>query len=122
MFGSVLPDADHKNSKIAKYIKIPFAYRNMKHRGFSHSLLGILAFCVLTLIMLNNESMRNGLILGYSIHIFCDMLTSHGVQLFWPKRKYIKFPMTFTTNSKIESVIANLSIAISICYTIYHLT
>ena len=80
-FGSILPDIDHPGSMIGK--NIPLLPRLFKHRGFTHSIL----FCLITLLI------NIWICVGCLVHIIMDMLTKQGVELFYPLKSKIRFPL-----------------------------
>lgn len=83
-FGSLLPDVDTPQSFIRRFIPFPF---RMKHRGHTHSLVGLLVFSLMIIPFgVNNATL--GLICGYMSHILADSLTIYGVYLFYPQTRY----------------------------------
>ncbi len=38
-------------------------------------------------------------LVGFLAHIIPDMLTSHGIKLFWPFKLTVRFPITCSTGS-----------------------
>lgn len=82
VFGSILPDIDHPGSMIGK--NVPLLPKLFRHRGFTHSLL----FCLLTLLI------NIWVSIGCFVHIIMDMMTKHGVELFYPLKVKIRFPLT----------------------------
>lgn len=81
IFGSILPDIDHKNSFLGK--NIPFISNFFTHRGFTHSLLFV------CLIWFLNVYIAYGII----VHILFDMMTHNGIKLFYPIDSNIRFPL-----------------------------
>ncbi|MCG8155290.1 metal-dependent hydrolase [Brenneria goodwinii] len=90
---SLLPDIDHPKSLLGqrlKWISAPIA-RAFGHRGFTHSLLAIVAgvFFIQTRLpsdWLLPTDAYHAMIVGYLSHIAADLLTSSGVPLLWPCR------------------------------------
>lgn len=80
---SLIPDVD------------VICFRNMiRHRGITHSLLGLLIFAIL---------MRNIIppywifaVAGYGSHILLDMLTVSGVMLLYPVKTTARIPLVRT--------------------------
>jgi endonuclease YncB( thermonuclease family) len=95
---SVLPDVDHPKS--------PFGHRlgslseNLDrffgHRSFMHSLLALILVTVLLGLPLwlvsGSPLLATAVFVGYGSHLFADMMTLGGVQLFWPSRARAVFP------------------------------
>lgn len=86
--GAVLPDIDHTRSYISR--KVPVIPHLLalytKHRGFTHSLLGILS--ILLLLALTQRFLHIpiiialGLGIGYILHIIADAMTVSGIKNF----------------------------------------
>lgn len=141
IIGSLIPDIDHKNSKITKLLYITDKKRKRmafilsavmmvtlaysyemwnlyvgaiyiallgfaKHRGFTHSLLGMGILAIAAYPMrAHNNIFYYGVMLGYFTHLISDTFTKHGVELFYPKQKRVKFFITMTTGGKLESIL-----------------
>lgn len=80
-FGALLPDIDHTHSALGHYV--PCISKRLVHRGFTHSLF----FMLICLAI----SPYFGI--GILTHIVLDIFNTVGVQLFWPWRQRIKFPI-----------------------------
>ena len=79
IFASTLPDIDIDLNKVI----------NIKHRGFTHSILfGIILSVFIFFIY---PSVLPAFLLGFYLHLAADMLTNIGVQLFYPLKKKIGF-------------------------------
>ena len=93
--GSILPDIDHPRSIIGK--NVPILPKLLKHRGFTHSII----FCVLI------SFFNVWLGIGSLVHIIMDMMTKQGVELFYPNKLKIRFPLVknTVTNGLFEKVI-----------------
>jgi inner membrane protein len=95
LLGSVLPDIDEKHSRIKNWTGLLgiITSRLAKHRGIFHSLpFALLLFIVVALIF--NGYYSVGLFIGYFSHLVGDMLTLHGVTLFYPFSRFkIKGPI-----------------------------
>ena len=95
MFGSMLPDIDHPGSIIGK--NVPLLPKLLKHRGMTHSIL----FCVII------SFINIWLGIGCSVHVLMDMMTRQGVELFYPIKKKIRFPLAkyIVTNGLFEKIL-----------------
>lgn len=82
--GALLPDVDHKGSVIGRYTPL---FWGLKHRGYTHSLVGFLLFSLI-LIPLGVTNASMGLIWGFMSHILADAFTVYGVYLFYPNTHY----------------------------------
>jgi inner membrane protein len=113
VIGSLLPDIDHPHSTISQFIPIVgrFISAWTQHRGLFHSILGVVLMfgaaglasstvrSVTTTLGLPTELppyIGAGLIIGYALHIIADMLTTHGVKLFYPLRWNVGLPLFST--------------------------
>ena len=91
--GSLFPDIDMRGSYISK--RYPLIYKNIgskfKHRGFTHSLLFIyFLYYILKLLAIYSDNnivffcLSSGFLVGYVSHLFLDMITKEGIQVFYP--------------------------------------
>lgn len=96
----LLPDIDHPKSLLGQrltWLSAPIA-RLCGHRGFTHSLLVIMAGILLFTLRLPAQSIIpldafHAMIIGYLSHIAADMLTPAGVPLLWPCRWRFRVPL-----------------------------
>lgn len=96
------------------------------HRnGLTHSLTGMIIFSVLAGYLGNIYNIDNVIyyfMLGYGLHLLCDMGTNRGVPLFYPFRgKNVKFPYTYKTNSKAGNTLEDIIAIIGLIYAVYRL-
>jgi endonuclease YncB( thermonuclease family) len=94
---SLLPDADypkswigHRLGKVSKELN-----RRFGHRSFLHSLLALVLITIVLgapLWITGNPSTGVAVLIGFGSHLFADMMTLGGVQLFWPRRSIAVFP------------------------------
>lgn len=100
MLTALLPDIDHPKSVLGqrlKWLSVPIA-RLCGHRGFTHSLLAILAGIYFIHTRLPADwplptDVYHAMIVGYLSHIAADMLTAAGVPLLWPCRWRFRLPL-----------------------------
>ncbi len=97
---ALLPDIDHPGSVIGqrlKWFSVPVA-RTFGHRGFTHSLLAVIA----AMLLIRAKAFHPGFIpadvfhamlIGYLSHLLADMLTPAGIPLFWPCRWRFRIPL-----------------------------
>jgi inner membrane protein len=95
---SVLPDADYPKSWLGHQLGSVSEDLNrlFGHRSFLHSLLALI-FTTVTLGSLlwwltDQPATMIAVFVGYGSHLFADMMTLGGVQLFWPSRLIAVFP------------------------------
>ena len=95
---SMLPDADYPKSWLGYQLGSVSKDLNrlFGHRSFLHSLLALL---LITLVLgaplwwiTGNSATGVAVFVGYGSHLFADMMTLGGVQLFWPRRAIAVFP------------------------------
>lgn len=106
LFGSLLPDIDHPNSKISRAVPVlgDAIAKTTGHRTFFHSLLFLILLSLLYQTSIPTD-LVTGLLVGVISHILGDMLTVKGVHLFYPIRKPIRSPLTFATGGIAEQII-----------------
>ncbi len=107
-FGAILPDIDSPKSYVnRKYLfgigKGIAAFS--KHRGFFHSIFGLLIFFVLSLIIVyflkTSFIFSIALILGYFLHLAADSLNVSGVKWLWKSKKlHLKWKISTGTFSE----------------------
>lgn len=96
------------------------------HRnGFTHSLVGLIVFTIISKYVgktCNINNMQYCFMIGYGMHLACDMCTKMGIPIFYPfiKKKY-KFPFTYKVNSKIGNIFEDSIIIAGMLYTVYKL-
>lgn len=101
LFGSILPDIDHPDSKVGRHVKpIGFLF---EHRGFFHSIFAIIMWYFLFSFLFAKPYVI-ALIVGYVTHLFIDAFNHYGVSPFAPIVK-LKIKGPILTNSVTEKVI-----------------
>lgn len=128
--GSLFPDIDMKSSFISK--RHPFISRlfgrRFRHRGFTHSLICvfIIFFAFQVFIKTSNNniivlSMCYGFLLGYISHLFLDLLTKEGIELFYPIKANISifFIKTNSNGEKYFNRILKFLTALTLIYSFY---
>lgn len=119
-FGGLLPDIDHPKSALGH--KNPFA-GFLRHRGFCHSLAfaGILYFAGSTLFSHSALTVQ-ALIIGVLSHIALDMMNKTGVQLLWPLKGMVKFPiLKIKTGTANEYIVRAILLFVNV-WLYYHLS
>lgn len=117
----------YKGEPVIKAIGISFLIIALStHRnGVTHSLTGMIMFSFIIGYLGNMYNLHHLVyyfIIGYGMHLLCDMATNRGVPLFYPfKNKKFKMPLTYKTNSKIGCTIEELLMIFGILFTIYKL-
>ncbi len=88
IFGSLLPDIDHPDSKINSYA--PWLLKPItlftKHRGVFHSLIAGIFFPGLIYYFIS-KTFGFALFLGYTSHLMIDGLTQQGINFLHPVSK-----------------------------------
>ncbi|MCK8823812.1 metal-dependent hydrolase [Fuchsiella alkaliacetigena] len=128
LIGALLPDIDHANSKITSKLKpLNWITRlfGIKHRGITHSLIGLALFYMLINKILAlgwiNQIWYYGLLLGYISHLLADMLNPTGIPLFFPNSRRFSFGVKITTGSWQENIFFSLiTLALVIVLMINH--
>ncbi len=95
---SILPDADYPKSWLGYQLGTISVYLNrlFGHRSFLHSLLALVlatsTFGLPLWWVVGKATPTFAIFVGYGSHLFADMMTLGGVQLFWPSRLIAVFP------------------------------
>ena len=77
------------------------------HRGFTHSIIGFLAFASIARICTLDyglSSVYSGFTIGYLSHLIADFFNPKGIKLFYPLNVNVSSPITISTNSKTEKI------------------
>lgn len=109
--GSLLPDIDHPHSLISQQLPLvgKVISKLTRHRGLFHSVLGVVIMFAWTRWLsifiadglssviqqadLATRNISTGLMLGYILHIFADLLTVSGVRLLYPLKFTVRIPL-----------------------------
>ncbi|PJI07839.1 MULTISPECIES: metal-dependent hydrolase [Clostridium] len=96
------------------------------HRtGLMHSAAGMIIFTIVVGYAANNYNMHSIIyyfMIGYGLHLLCDMSTSRGIPLLYPfKKKNYKFSYNFRVGSAKGNFIEDFLIIVSLIYIIYKL-
>ncbi|KXS40929.1 MAG: putative membrane-bound metal-dependent hydrolase [Candidatus Frackibacter sp. T328-2] len=110
ILGALVPDLDHRSSKLSRLLPFLswFVKRlRIRHRGFTHSFLGVLLvsliLSIIAVLGLGNELLIYGILIGYVSHVFIDLFNPDGVFLFFPSDRRYSF-----ANIKVGSRSENL--------------
>ncbi|KGG81317.1 metal-dependent hydrolase [Caloranaerobacter azorensis] len=97
------------NNKLLKILSITLAFTGLSHhRGFTHSLLGLLLFSMVVKILAiryNLIGAYKGFVIGYISHLIADSFTKGGIELFYPCSIKIMFPFTIKSGGNEEELI-----------------
>ncbi len=88
------------------------------HRGFTHSIIGFLAFASIARICTLDYGLSSvyfGFTIGYLSHLIADFFNPKGIRLFYPLNVNVSSPITINTNSKTEKIIFLLLSIYCIC-------
>jgi inner membrane protein len=116
VFGSMLPDIDHPASAFGRRV-LPLSMAVAAvfgHRGVTHSLIAVGGVSLTAWFALHRLNWHPGysvpfilgMCAGYLSHLLCDWATNSGVPLLWPKEKRFSAPVTFSTGSPFEYILA----------------
>ncbi len=110
IIGALLPDICHSGSKIGRKLPLLSKLINMLfgHRTFTHSLLFIVIVAALLTSYVPSEAVRDGVLVGMASHYLLDMATKNGIKLLFPLNLTVRFPLTTTTGSSVESLFFSL--------------
>lgn len=85
-----------------------FALAISNHRGFTHSILGLLLFSLIAKLILMEHNMSpiyKGFVIGYGSHLVLDIFTAKGIKLLYPMKRNIVFPIKIKSNGFGEKLI-----------------
>jgi inner membrane protein len=104
--GSLLPDIDHPHSWVGRRVWMiarPLA-ATIGHRGLTHSVIAVIACCLLLRWHGVSRAILVPLTVGYLSHLGADLLTPSGLRLAWPLQRRYAIPLC-RTGSRGEAVI-----------------
>jgi len=113
MLGALLPDIDSENSIIGRKIKA--AAKLLSHRGFTHSLAGMLVFVALiqaALLAAGIQTSIAAFMYGYLSHLMIDAITVKGIEPFYPLKIRVNGPIE--TDSIYEKLIFTMLLALAV--------
>ncbi|EDS78468.1 membrane protein [Clostridium novyi A str. 4552] len=120
-------DYMYTKSPVSKAIGIAFIFIAVSsHRnGLTHSLIGLISFTIIASYIGKSYAIPASayyFVIGYGMHLFCDMATKMGIPMFYPfiNKKY-KLPFTYNVNSKRGNDLEEFLIIVSLVYIIYRL-
>ncbi len=90
-------------------------FRTVGHRTLTHSLLGLLLFCLPVYLLLGfSPALQLALVAGVVSHVAADALNTWGVPLLWPVRKNFRLvPGGVRSGGAAEFIVAGLMVAVS---------
>ncbi|MFC4386240.1 metal-dependent hydrolase [Gracilibacillus marinus] len=105
--GALLPDICHSGSKIGRRFRIvsKIINRVFGHRTFTHSILFLFLICIILGKLTSDKSIIVGVAIGMISHYILDAATKKGIQLLYPIKWNIRFPITTRTGSSTEKII-----------------
>lgn len=121
--GSLIPDIDNRRSYIGQKAKNISKAINKRggHRGFTHSLFGLLLAALLLITIGYLLNLLNflyyrifsfGILIGYASHLVFDIITVGGIPLFYPIKK--RFRILDLKSDKFQNLISAMCIIVTI--------
>ena len=101
LISTFIPDIDSKYSTLGKKRTFRILQFFTKHRGVIHSFTFV--FLITFLFVLFFSILALPFFLGYSIHLFTDSFTVHGITPFYPFK--MKYRGKISTGGKVETSI-----------------
>lgn len=95
-----------------------------RHRGFTHSLLGLVLFSGIVYIGTSNYNLYVafvGFVIGYVSHLVLDLVTVQGIELLYPYKKNIRIPLGIKTNGIVENLILSATSVYSALVLLQHI-
>lgn len=85
---ALLPDVDEPGSTVNRRLPVigPVLGRSLRHRTVTHSLAALAGLPLAAHLLLRHVAWTWLAVgaAGYGSHLFCDLLTPAGIDLFWP--------------------------------------
>jgi len=118
LFFSIFPDIDESSSKIFKKLK-PFSYLAVLfgHRNIFHTIYFPIAIA-LALLIFKLKILSYAVLIGYSLHLFLDLITKKGITLFYPLTKK-RIKGFIKVGSLIENLIFIVLIVLIACKLLF---
>lgn len=90
-------------------------FRTVGHRTLTHSLLGLLLFCLPVYLLLGfSPALQLALVAGVASHVVADALNTWGVPLLWPiKKNFRLIPGGFKSGGAMEFIVALLMVVVA---------
>lgn len=90
-------------------------FRTVGHRTLTHSLLGLLLFCLPVYLLLGfSPALQLALVAGVVSHVVADALNTWGVPLLWPiKKNFRLIPGGVRSGGAAEFVVATLAFVVA---------
>lgn len=106
-------------------ITLIFVALSSHRNGLTHSLTGLIAFTMIAGYLgevYNINFIVYYFMIGYGMHLLCDMMTKMGIPLFYPfvTKKY-KFPIIYKVSSKSGNLFEDFLMIMGLVYTIFRL-
>lgn len=125
--GGVLPDLDHRKSKVTQKFGL-FGFvssRLFRHRGVLHTPVFYMVSSVILFLLVGQSNLLDfviyGLLAGELSHLLLDALTPQGIPLLWPLcKRHISF-LPIPTDGAIDHLIGRLSFITAVCVLLYML-
>lgn len=89
IMGALFPDIDTPESALGRRLPF-FSLLGGGHRGWTHSLVGLVLFSTLLLFVFSID-IAMAFAAGYLSHLLLDMLNPAGVRIFWPFPLSLRF-------------------------------
>lgn len=123
--GGVLPDLDHRKSKVTQKLGVIgfFSSRIFHHRGLLHTPVFYIVISFILSLFVGEFSLVQvllyGLLAGELSHLLLDALTPKGIPFLWPLyRRHISL-LPIPTDSVIDHLIGRLSLIAAVLVLIY---
>ncbi|WP_138203478.1 metal-dependent hydrolase [Haloimpatiens lingqiaonensis] len=110
--------------KVLGFILIMIGFSSHRE-GITHSIVGMVLFTLIASYlgkMYGIHQITYYFLIGYGMHLICDMFTKRGVPIFYPfKNKKYKTPVNFSTGSKVGIIVEEIIMMVGLMYVIYRL-
>jgi inner membrane protein len=121
---ALLPDIDEPGSTVSRHLPVlgPALGRSLRHRTITHSLVALAGLALAAHALLRGVPW--GWVgvgaAGYASHLFCDLLTPAGIDLFWPLPQRVRLGGLVRTGGTLEQLVCMPGFAMVLVWALWH--
>ena len=120
---ALLPDVDEPGSTVNRRLPVigPALGRSLRHRTVTHSLAALAGLTLAAHLLLRHvvwSWLAVGAV-GYGSHLFCDLLTPAGIDLFWPVGRRVRLGGFVRTGGGVEEGLFVPGFAVALVWALW---
>ena len=120
---ALLPDVDEPGSTVNRRLPVigPALGRSLRHRTVTHSLVALAGLTLLAHLLLVHAAWTWLAVgtAGYGSHLFCDLLTPAGIDLFWPSGGRVRLGGWVKTGGGLEEGLFLPGFAVALVWVLW---